>query len=287
MTEHFASWSEGVEAYEATSVLYHAPSTRGIVHRILGRFERHTGGRTPDRITRSDVELHMARLTKAGSSPATVNKMLRHLRAFFAWLEGGGYVERNPTKGIRPLRVISRRQPIVSDDKIGVLLAHLTGCGDEFYADLVCLIANTGLRLGEAMYLKAEDVDLEKATLEVRCRVEYLPKDRQERTIPVNVAAHRTLSRRVLISGGEWLFTKKGRVPGVNSVSHGIQLRARRAGIGSCSWYQLRHAFATRAASVVPEHALAALLGHSSPATTRKFYVHYESMRLVAPPVVG
>lgn len=281
------TWGEGIQAYERYSCLHHAPSTRRGVRFVLEKFGELVQGRPAQKIERGDVEAFQALETEAGASPATVNCHVRYLKAFFSWLVDEGTIEKNPCKRIRSLRVVRRRKPILKLEEIDRLLAYLDKTREGFYADLVRVIANTGLRLGEAVHLKWEDIDLARRLLVVRCRPEYTTKDREERVIPLNDVARSVLSRRMAENAFGWLFAVKGRLWHLSTVTHGLARRARRAGIDGANWYQLRHAFGTRAASEYQPLQLAALMGHADPSTTNRYYVHREELRLGAPSSVG
>ena len=120
---------------------------------------------------------------------------------------------------------------------------------------------------------------------------DHLTKDREDRIVPINEVALAVLRRRKLAAGGDSgaiLFPSRAGTPlDRHNVSHGFKKRARASGVPDANWYALRHTFATRLAESVPEMALAAIMGHSDPKTTSRFYVHRNRMNLPTPPVVG
>jgi integrase len=89
------------------------------------------------------------------------------------------------------------------------------------------MIANTGLRLGEALYLRSEDADLEGKRLHVRNRPDHLTKDREDRIVPINEVALAVLRRRKLAAGGDSgaiLFPSRAGTPlDRHNVSHGFK----------------------------------------------------------------
>jgi integrase len=281
------TWREGIEQYTVYSQLHHAPPVQRDVAYVLRKFGEHVAGRPPQDVKRFDVEGYQARIASAGSSPANTNRHVRILRTFFRWLIDGEMLESNPCKRIRDLRVIRRRRPSIPRADLDRLLVHLDGTGDRLYAGLTRLIANTGLRLGEAVHLKTEDVDFERRILLVRCREEYVTKDREERSIPLNEVALGVLRDRLETATERWLWRVGKRLPNLSGLTHGIAARARAAGLQGVNWYQLRHSFATRSAETMTPTQLAAIMGHWDPRTTRKFYIHCDEMLLPKPPEIG
>lgn len=281
------SWREGIESYAVYSNLHHAPPVQQSVASVLLRFGEHVDWRAPHEVRRADVEAYQARVVSEGSSPANTNRHVRVLRTFFRWLIDSEFLESNPCKRIRDLRVIRRRRASIPRADIEALLGFLDREGDRLYADLVRVIANTGMRLGEATHLKAEDVDFERRMLIVRCREEYVTKDREERSIPLNEVALGILRSRVQAAREGWLWREGARLPDRSSLHHGLARRARTAQVPGASWQQLRHAFATKAAETMTPAQLAAIMGHWDPRTTRKYYIHCDEMLLPRPLEIG
>lgn len=282
-----STWREGIELYSVYSTLHHTPAVRRDVAYVLLHFGEHISNRAPHLVRRSEVESYQARLVSEGSSPANVNRHVRILRTYCRWLIDEEYLETNPTKRVRELRVIRRRRPSIPRGDIEVLLRHLDERGDRFYADLVRVIVNTGLRLGEAIHLKTEDVDFETRLLSIRCREGFVTKDREERAIPLNEIALGILRRRKETATEGWLWREGAKLPLISTLTHGIARRARAAKVPGANWYQLRHSFATREAERMSPAQLAAIMGHADPRTTRRFYIHCDEMLLPRPSEVG
>ncbi len=293
------TWKTAVQTYLSQhSAKHHSDGTRERTRSVLSLFEIYMVDSIGaeefalERISRDHVEGFQGTRMKDNVSPATVNAHIRHLRAFLRWCAGKGWIQSDPTREIRMLKVIKRdKGKILSPKEINRILLHLDSRGDELYADLLRLIANTGLRLGEALYLRSEDADLEGKRLHVRNRPDHLTKDREDRIVPINEVALAVLRRRKLAAGGDSgaiLFPSRAGTPlDRHNVSHGFKKRATASGVPDANWYALRHTFATRLAESVPEMALAAIMGHSDPKTTSRFYVHRNRMNLPTPPVVG
>jgi len=102
---------------------------------------------------------------QAGLSPRTVQYIHVTLHKALKQAVQDGLIPRNATEAVKAPQV--RRQEIspLSAEQVKVLLE--TACGDRLEA-LSVLAIHTGLRQGELLGLKWEDVDLESGTLRVR-----------------------------------------------------------------------------------------------------------------------
>ena len=102
---------------------------------------------------------------QAGLSPRTVQYIHVTLHKALKQAVQDGLIPRNATEAVKAPQV--RRQEInpLSAEQVKVLLK--TASGDRLEA-LFVLAIHTGLRQGELLGLKWEDVDLESGTLRVR-----------------------------------------------------------------------------------------------------------------------
>lgn len=287
-------WPEAVAQYETRyGELHHAPETRAKVRRVLQLFRAEARVGDLEQIERRHVEAYQLARKNEGMSPATINQHVRHLKAFLEWCVGEEWIPKNPCRRVKMLKQIRRKGDTPSEEQIEKFLGWLRRKKQTFYLDLIKLIANTGLRSGEALHLRPEDVDLKRRLLWTMCRAEYVTKDREERCIPLNDEAAEILRRRILKARGGPLFvgtygTGKGKIPKVESVAHRIKALASAAGVPGIKCYSLRKFFGTMNAARMPELALAAIMGHEQIETTRKHYVEQARMKLdVRPASIG
>lgn len=95
-------------------------------------------------------------------SPATVNREIALLKHMYNLADSWGlYFGKNPVKGVKFLSENNEMLRVVSEEEETLLLHHCLPC----LQDLVSLAINTGLRLGEILKLKWEEVDLENAAI--------------------------------------------------------------------------------------------------------------------------
>jgi len=288
-------WHDATKQYlERYSKVHHALESRRKAERVIRQFGEFAKHPRIEAVTLALVEdwVQFQVERPKSKSPATINQDVRTLKAVFGWFVANDWIPKNPAKRTRELKLVRRRRAIIPDEGILKALAYLDNRGNLFYADLLRLIWNTGMRSGEALHVRPEDVDFEGRILTTKCRPDYTTKDREERRIPLNDAAISILRRRILASGGGPIFMQawgrgKGRIPEASSIAHRVKDLGLIAGVPFLTCYVLRHSFATRMAREVPELVLAAILGHSSPSTTRKYYVHNEQIQLPLPPAMG
>lgn len=99
--------------------------------------------------------------------PISVHKHYRSLRAFFVWAVGVGVLGESPLEGFR--MKLPRTMPRVPQDSD--VRALLGACGNSWEGKrnraLVALLADSGLRISEALRLRVEDVRFNERTLRV------------------------------------------------------------------------------------------------------------------------
>lgn len=131
-----------------------------------------------------------------GATPATWALRLADVRRFAAWLSATEPRTEVPPPGLLPHRYRRRPPYIYSDDEIARILgaaARLpsrSGLRAQTYVALFGLIATTGLRLGEAIDLDRDDLDLQAGVLAIR-----RAKFGTSRFVPVHDSAGAALER--------------------------------------------------------------------------------------------
>ena len=164
------------------------------------------------------------------------------------------------------------------------------------YENQYRFILQTGLRTGELIGLRWDDIDFKEKTMKIERSMEYRykvdewrvgpPKSKSGyRTVPLTEEAIRILqdqrakNSRLKIIPIEWkdtVFLCKNGTPVKNSTyDTGLFKYCDRAGIPRFSMHVLRHTFATRCieAGMKPK-TLQKILGHSNIGITMNLYVH-------------
>jgi integrase len=118
-----------------------------------------------DRIEPEHIEAVYRRMTDAGARPATVHQVHRTLRTALGEAERRGHLGRNPALLVRPPRIQPEPVEPFSVEEIRRLLA---ASQERRNGARWAIALALGLRQGEALALRWEDVDLEARTLRVR-----------------------------------------------------------------------------------------------------------------------
>jgi len=84
------------------------------------------------------------------------------LRALCNWLYQNGYTSTNPIKQVSPPRIQKRLLPAVSQEQLEVILNH---CHCERDKALINLLWYSGIRISEAVNIKASDFNWEEGTV--------------------------------------------------------------------------------------------------------------------------
>ena len=178
----------------------------------------------------------------------TINCYLRSISAFWSWLVREGFIEDNPFTRTKipkaPKKVIT---PFAEDQIQGLLQAIDTSstAGLRAYA-IVLMFLDTGMRLGELIGLKKDDVDLRNKTLKV------FGKGAKERRLPIGKRLLATLWKYQLHrpqpatgSVDNFFLTQDGWPLTKNRVETIIKDLGKKAGVQGvrCSPHTFRHTF--------------------------------------------
>ena len=224
-------------------------------------------------------------------SPNTVRNTYMVVRTALDDAVRDGLIPTNPLAQVTAPRATKAAVPVTKPDEVEVLLEACCGRRIE---PLVYFVVFTGCRIGEALSLRWEDVDLEAnaATLRRGSRDGNSTKTGKVRDVTLlpevvdQLKAVRARSRKErLAAGAGWhqsdlVFTSAtGRPLDYDNVSHELRRALKAAGLGTRRpWHSLRHGFSHRLlAKGFSLPLLSAMLGHSSLAITVDTYGHVDS----------
>jgi integrase len=229
-------------------------------------------------------------MSEKGLSPNSVKVAHAMLRACLEQAMRNGLIFVNPAKGItlpRREKVEARAFTIEEQEKF-IKEAKTRSNGLLFIFGI-----GTGLRIGEILGLRWDDVDLSAESLRVRRTysvsrtIGKVRKWKREFTSPKSISSIRSvpllpeLAKRLRqvkedSDGGELVFCTKNKTPydqrNMQRVFHSI---CKRAGLEGFHIHSLRHTFATRSLERGMELKVAQeILGHSSIKMTADMYMH-------------
>jgi integrase/recombinase XerD len=204
----------------------------------------------PAMLDRATVAAFVAELLNDGREAATARARQLALRRFAAWLAEEGELDADPLAGLKPPKLDSKVVPVLTDQQLRALLAACQGPAlrDRRDEALVRLLAETGLRAGETVALRVEDVDLRAGTLHVR-----RGKGGKGRLVPFGPQTARALDRylrlrrqhRLADTPALWLGDQ-GRGFGYDALHFTLGRRAEAAGLRGFHPHVLRHTAAHR-----------------------------------------
>jgi integrase/recombinase XerD len=219
----------------------------GGVRRFLAWCEQSGIAPTLDRPT---VTAHIADLLDGGAEANTAAVRQLALRRFAAWLVEEGELDTNPLAGLKPVRTDSKVVPVLTEKQLRELLVACQGRSlrDRRDEALVRLLAETGLRAGEAVALEVGDLDLTLGTLLV-----IRGKGGKGRIVPFGPQTARALDRylrarrqhRLADTSALWLGDR-GRRFTYDALYKALVRRAELAGLKGFHPHVLRHTAAHR-----------------------------------------
>jgi integrase len=225
-----------------------------------------------DQIALMDVERYKAKKLGEGLSPKTVNNHLAMLRKALNLACEIGLITHVPRfKLFRTTR-----------DKVEFLefeeVARFLDAAPDLWKPMLAIAVKTGLRIGELLALKWEDIDLKASRLFVRRNlwqeIEGTPKGGQAREVPLSAEAVQVL-RAHFHMRCDYVFDLDGERRSHSMCKDIVPRVCRRAGLAKrLTWHHLRHTFASHLVMKgVPLAAVREYLGHADIQTTM-IYAH-------------
>ncbi len=245
-----------------------------------------------ERLTPQDVQAMLNAKTKEGLSPRTVNHIRAVLRNALHQALKWGAVARNVAELVDPPRIPEvERRTLNVDEAARFLEAVQT---DPLAAAHIAGLS-LGMRIGEVLGLKWEDIDFDRATVSVRRSLQRdhgqlmlgeLKTESSRRTLPMPTVAadallaHRACQRQARVQPGPpWqglvFASEKGMPLEGTNVLRSLQRTLAAAGLPRIRFHDLRHSCASLLfAQGVEPKTVQTILGHSRIGTTLDVYTH-------------
>jgi integrase len=229
--------------------------------------------KTTQRKCGSSEELIITQQSQGKVAATTINIELRSLRAAMSTAARWELISKNPFEKL-PLVSVPRKAPaFLTVPDAERLLAAIK---EPWFRDIVIFAINTGMRRGELLALRWQDINFDMRIARITNRADFTTKSGEERIVSLNDAALAVLSRRRLASKIDTVFTDdKGNPAKWDSVSHKFKRVIRRAGLPEAlHLHSLRHSFASLlVGSGTSLFTVSKLLGHSTTKTS-EIYSH-------------
>lgn len=242
-----------------------------IYQQSFKRFTTLIGDLPMAEISSRHVDLFKTRRSSEVSG-VTLNIELRTLRAAFNKAVRWNIIAGNPFRGVPLMRIAETQPTFFSKEEFNELLAVIE---ESWFRDLITLAVCSGLRRGELLNLRWEDVDLERRMMLIQSSGALRTKFGRRRTLPLSATAVETLRRRALGEMHGFIFHDSGRRLLDSTITHKFKRYIRTAKLNPrLHFHSLRHTFATwLVQNSVSLYEVQKLLGHSSIKIT-EVYAH-------------
>ena len=243
-------------------------------------------------ITCIDIQQYVNDLTKRGYGLSTIKKQMRIVTAPLKQASALHIIPADPGIGIRlPSRYnVSKPERLIeaynTQEQTALLNVLSSGRRTGYFA--IALMIETGLRVGEVLALRWQDVQLTRKRINVRNTVVRLANKKQSfvqdsvksessrRTIPLTPEAINILEEQYARRVNEWVFVNDdGERLSYEALRYQTRKACEEAGIEYRGEHVFRHTFATNCYHKgIDVKILSRLLGHADVNITYNLYIH-------------
>ena len=231
--------------------------------------KRYFGNRPIGKITAYDIkewrEWRSCQITRRGTkiTVATVNREFGLLRTMFNLAVDWELLSENPTGKLKKLKGEKSRKRFLTNDEI----CRLLDCAHSSLKPIIITAISTGMRVGEILSLKWQEVDFEHGFIRV-----VKSKNFESRDIPINSHLEETLRGvKALMNPGPYVFCKENGEK-YRDVDYLFSKARKQAELKDFRFHDLRHTaaslFASRGCDLI---TLQNLLGHKSIMMTQRY----------------
>lgn len=246
--------------------------TEGKSDRTLEQYQLHLSkllqklNKSLDKITEDDLFLYLAWYQKTRNVSNTyLDNMRLVFSSFFTWCNNKGYIIKNPTIGLEPIKSEKKIKKPFSDEELEKLRR---ACIQERDIALIEFLYSTGVRASELITLNQNDIDLTGKTAIV------FGKGNKEREVYLTATAILHLKKYLNSRNddNDALFVgirKPNKRLSVAGLEHIIKDLGKSAGVENCHPHRFRRTMATNVLKKgAPLEEVKELLGHSKLDTT-------------------
>ncbi|MFH0732203.1 MAG: site-specific integrase [Candidatus Omnitrophota bacterium] len=195
-------------------------------------------------------------------SAATVNRNLACLKSMFNRAIEWGKAKENPVKKVKLFRENNKRLRYLEKEEIVKLLAN----SNKHLRSIVVVALNTGMRKGEILGLKWQDVDFRRSIIFL-----LNTKNGEKREIPINEQVKTALIRVRKHPESPYIFCKADGTH-YGNVRKSFFTAVKKSGIINFRFHDLRHTFASQLVmSGIDLNTVRELMGHKSLQMTLRY----------------
>lgn len=212
------------------------------------------------------VEKHQTELISKGLKPASINKTLNVLKHMFNKATEWEMVEETVLKRVRKVKLLKgegKRLRYLSQQECQELISKC----ETHLRPIVITALNTGMRRGEILNLKWDDVDLRHGFILL-----HTTKNGERREIPINNTLRHTLQSLTRRLDIPYVFFDSKTGKPYQEVKRSFATACKRAGITDLHFHDLRHTFASQLVMAgVDITSVKELLGHKTLTMTLRY----------------
>jgi integrase len=246
------------------------------------------------KILPAHIQGFLADLKKSPLSSSTIHHVYATMKVAFNDAVINRQIAHNPFDNVTPPTREKTESKFLTKEQTRELV---NAARDNRYYVAVKLLAETGVRRGEALALRWTDIDFEKQTLRVRgtlARTDkglYVTSPKTQASVrQIHLPSHlvELLKSHLLAQNNEivqagskyaqkgFVFaTRTGEPVDPRNLQRSVQIAGKRAGLPKASPHTLRHSAATTMLEAgIPIHVVSRQLGHSSINITVDIYGH-------------
>ncbi len=193
--------------------------------------------------------------------PATINRELACLKHIFNIAIKLKVVDENPVKGIKFYKEQQIEMKILDDDE----MKQLVEAASDSLKPIIVIALNTGMRKGEILKLRWNDVDFIENYIFVKETKSGIP-----RKVPMNNFVRDTLKSVKRI--GDFLFYNPNTKTHIRDIQTSFDTACKRSGLKGLRFHDLRHTAATQMVMAgIDLVTVKEILGHSTIITTMRY----------------
>jgi integrase len=205
-------------------------------------------------------------------SKKTVNGMIVILKQLFAFAEKNDYLDENPLNDIKSFKIDGKGKiEFFTEDELKNIWEKV----DKFWVDPLRFLVNTGLRKGELINLRWENVDLNPKNphIVITSNDKWKTKTGNIRAVPLNKTALEII-KRAKGKNPEYVFTSKNNLKiHPDKPLYALKKALKKLGLTG-DVHKLRHTFASQLIMKGESlYTIGKLLGHTDSETTQ-IYAH-------------
>ena len=280
----------------------HKPRTVAFYESMIKTIRQYFSGQTLQEITPMDIERYLSylRMDYKGHNggpmkPKTVHHQYNTLNLIFGYAEKQDIITKNPMRKVDAPKKEWHPVDVLTPEQAKVFFALIPSCPLDFRCILYLLIT-TGIRRGECMGLRWNDIDEKSGTIKIQRSIGYTPKDGVFVSTPKTVNSIRVIPLMpiTLSSLQEWKNETERKHPNAdlrdaylfpngkgiylprdpNSITRRVKRFMKNSGLPDLSPHDLRHSCATLLlAQGADVKSVQEILGHADASTTLNFYV--------------